>query len=211
LEEQEIRDVAIAEVRDPKFALTTQFLTVNKVVFKENTPFIEDIILKEEEKVAEVYFPIEGEHYYFVVFIDLKPQPSVRWMSMLPGASVYFQATSEKHDLDELIAFSHVKPTKIWKKDKNIKNNGFEIQPSLKETGTVEDKVDTLIRVLLPSQANLQALSTIANTGIQIAYWGYKEQMWGIHFKAETLQGLGALNLSLDIDLYAGGLDLENS
>ena len=211
MEEQELRDIAIAEILDPTFALTKQFLAVNKIVFKENLPFIEDIILKEEEKVAEVYFPIEGERYYFVVYVDVKPQISVRWMGMSPGNRVYFLATSEKHNLDELIALIGVEPTRTWKKGKNIRHNGFEIQPSAKETGEVEDKLQAVIRLLLPFKADLQALSTIANTGIQIAYWGYKEQMWGMHFGAETLQELGVLNLSVDIDLYAGGPDLGES
>jgi Domain of unknown function (DUF4279) len=211
LEIQEIRDIAVAEIIYPTFALTKQFLAVNKIILKENIPFIEDIILREEEKVAEVYFPIEGERYYFVVYIDLEPQISVRWMGMSPGNRVYFSATSEKHNLDELLALIGVEPTRTWKKGKNIRHNGFEIQPSAKETGEVEDKLQAVIKLLLPFKADLQALSTIANTGIQIAYWGYKEQMWGMHFTAEMLQDLGTLNLSVDIDLYAGGFDLGES
>jgi hypothetical protein len=208
LDIQAIRDFAISELIYPAFALTKQFLAANKIVFKENLPFIEDIILKKEGKVAEVYFSIEGERYYFVVFIDLEPQIAVRWIGMSPGNRVYFLATSEKHDLDELIALIGVEPTRTWKKGKNIRHNGFEIQPSAKETGEVEDKLQAVIRVLLPFKADLQALSTIANTGIQIAYWGYKDQMWGMHFDTETVQGIATLNLSVDIDLYAGGLDL---
>jgi hypothetical protein len=211
LEIQEIRDIAVAEIIYPTFALTKQFLAVNKIILKENLPFIEDIILREEEKVAEVYFPIEGERYYFVVYIDIKPQVSIRSMGTSPGNRVYFSATSEKHNLDELLVLIGVEPTRTWKKGKNIRHNGFEIQPSAKETGEVEDKLQAVIRLLLPFKADLQALSTIANTGIQIAYWGYKEQMWGMHFEAETLQELGMLNLSVDIDLYAGGPDLGES
>lgn len=211
MEIQEIRDIAVAEIIYPTFALTKQFLAVNKIILKENLPFIEDIILREEEKVAEVYFPIEGERYYFVVYIDIKPQVSIRSMGTSPGNRVYFSATSEKHNLDELLVLIGVEPTRTWKKGKNIRHNGFEIQPSAKETGEVEDKLQAVIRLLLPFKADLQALSTIANTGIQIAYWGYKEQMWGMHFEAETLQELGMLNLSVDIDLYAGGPDLGES
>ena len=208
LEIQEILDIAIDEIIYPTFALTKQFLAVNKVILKGNIPFIEDIILKEKEKVAEVYFPIEGERYYFVIYIDLKPQLSVRWVGMSPGSRVYFLATSEKHDLDDLIALIGVEPTRTWKKGKNIRHDGFEIQPTVKETGEVEDKLQAVIRVLLPFKADMHALSTIANTGIQIAYWGYKDQMWGMHFDTETVQGIATLNLSVDIDLYAGGLDL---
>jgi hypothetical protein len=44
--------------------------------------------------------------------------------------------------------------------------------------------------------------------GINIAFWGYKEQMSGIHFATAIIQGLAVLNLSVDVDLYAGGPDL---
>ncbi len=208
LKEQEIQDVAIAEILNPTFALTRQFLTENKVVLKEHVPLVEDVIFREEEKTAEVYFPIAGERYYFVVYVDLEPHVSVRMMGTSPGNRVYFLATSEKHSLDELIALAGVEPTRIWEKGKNVRHNGFEVQPSMKETGNVEDKLRTVIKLLLPHKATLHALSTIANMGIQIAYWGYREQMWGIHFEAETLQGLAALNLSVNVDIYAGGPDL---
>jgi hypothetical protein len=209
LKKQEIQEVAIAEVLNPTFALTRQFLAVNKIVFEENTPRIEDIIIKEEENRAEVYFPIEGERYYFVVSIDLKPHVSIRSMDMSPGNSVYFLATSEEHDLDELLVLMGVEPTKIWEKGKNIRHNGFEIQASVKRTGNVEDKLRTLVKLLLPYKTNIQELSTLVDVGIQIAYWGYKEQMWGIHLDVEILRDLGILNLSVDIDLYAGGSGLD--
>ncbi len=209
MKKQEIQEVAIAEVLNPTFALTRQFLAVNKIVFEENTPRIEDIIIKEEENRAEVYFPIEGERYYFVVSIDLKPHVSIRSMDMSPGNSVYFLATSEEHDLDELLVLMGVEPTKIWEKGKNIRHNGFEIQASVKRTGNVEDKLRTLVKLLLPYKTNIQELSTLVDVGIQIAYWGYKEQMWGIHLDVEILRDLGILNLSVDIDLYAGGSGLD--
>jgi Domain of unknown function (DUF4279) len=207
--EQEIRDVAIAEILHPTFALTQQLLAVNKVVIKEQVPVVEDVILREEEKTAEVYFPIEGEHYYFTVYVDVEPHVSLRMMGMSSGNRVYFYAKSVEHRLDELVALAGIEPTRTWEVGKHIRHNGFEVRPSLKETGDVEDKLRTLIRLLLPHKANLHALSSIADVGVNIAYWGYTDQMGGIHFGLETIHGLAALNLSVDVDLYAEGLDLE--
>ncbi len=67
---------------------------------------------------------------------------------------------------------------------------------------------DPIISLLLPYTANVHALSALADVGINIAYWGYKEQMWGIHFGTDIIQGLAVLNLSVDVDLYASGPDL---
>lgn len=159
-----------------------------------------------DEKRAEVYFPIEGERYYFVVYLDVEPRISVRWAGTSPGNQVYFYAESEERQVDELVAMLGLEPTRTWKKGRR---NGVEVRPSLKETGDVEDKLRTIINVLLPYTANIHALSALGDVGINIAYWGHKEQMWGIHFGTDIIQGLAALNLSVDVDLYADGPDLE--
>jgi hypothetical protein len=209
LNEQDIHDVAIAEILNPTLAHARQYLVPNKVVFENDMPFVEDIILREEGKTAEVYFPIEGERYYVVVYIDLEPQVSVRWMDTSAGNRVYLRVISEKHSLEELIALAGVEPTGITKKGQHAaRHNGFQIQPYMKETGEAEDKLRSLIKILLPHKANLRALATIASIEIQIAYWGYKDEMWGINFDEETIQGLAELNLSVNVDLYAGGPDL---
>jgi hypothetical protein len=56
---------------------------VNKVVFKENIPSIEDIILKPEQNQVWVYFPVEGEAYYLVVVLALEPYLTVNWAGNL--------------------------------------------------------------------------------------------------------------------------------
>jgi Domain of unknown function (DUF4279) len=209
LDEHAVQAVAIAEILHPTLAITLQFLAVNTIVFKEHVPVVEDVILREEEQMAEVYFPIESERYYFVVYVDLEPQVAIRQTGMSAGNRVYFYAKSRERPVDELVAMAGVEPTRIWEKGKHIpRHSGFEVRPSLKDTGEVEDKLRTIISVLLPYTANVHALSAIADVGINIAYWGYKDEMWGIHFGTEIIQGLAALNLSVDVDLYAGGPDL---
>ena len=198
----------MAEILHPALAITRQFLAMHQLVLKEGVPVVEDVILREEEQTAEVYFPIEGDRYYFVVYVDLEPQVALRWTGMSAGNRVSFYAKSEEHQLEELVAMAGVEPTRIWEKGKQIRHHGFEVRPSLKETGDVEEKLRTLISLLLPYTANTYALSTIAVVGINIAYWGYKDQMWGIHLGTEIIQGLAVLNLSVDVDLYAGGPDL---
>ena len=214
MNEQAIQAAAIAEILHPTLAVTEQYLAVNSIVFKEYEPVIADVILREGEQVAEVYYPIEGERYYFVVYLDVEPQVAIRQTCMTAGNRVYFLATSEEHTVDELVAKVGVEPTRAWDKGSRRKHiprhNGFEVCPSPKETGEVEDKLRTLIGILLPYTANIHTLSALADvgTGINIAYWGYKDEMWGIAFAKDIIQGLAALNLSLDIDLYAGGPDL---
>lgn len=210
MDTQEIQDIAIAEILNPTFSLTRQFLATNKLVYEHNTPIVADVIIREDEnKCAEVYFLIEDESYYFVVYVDIEPHPSVRFMGTSPGNRVYFFAISEEHDLQELLAQISIEPTSTQEKGRRIRYNSFKIQPYQEQTGEVEDKLATLIKLLLPHKTEIQALSTIASVGVNVAYWGYKEQMWGINFDRTIIQGLAALNLSIDVDLYASGPALE--
>ncbi|MGZ3616931.1 MAG: DUF4279 domain-containing protein [Ktedonobacteraceae bacterium] len=167
------------------------------------------MILREEEQTAEVYFPIEGERYYFVVYIDLEPQVALRWTGMSAGNRVYFYAKSKALQLEELVAMAGVEPTRTWERGKPIRHHGFEVRPSPRETGNVEDKLHTIIGLLLPYTTNIHALFALADVGINIAYWGYKDQMWGIHLGTDVIKGLAALNLSVDVDLYAGETDFS--
>lgn len=211
LNEQAIREAAIAEILHPTLSITRQLLETNKVVLKEHVPIVEDVILREDEQKAQVYFPITGERYYLVIYLHVEPRIVLKWTGISAGNRVYFCATSTERQTHDLVALAGAEPTRTWEKGKHIKHNGFEILPSFKETGDVEDKLRILINLLLPYTANIHALSAIADVGINIAYWGYKEQMSGIHFATDILQRLAVLNLSVDVDLYASGSDLGSS
>jgi len=212
LNPQILRRVAIQEVLNPSLTLTKQFLAVNKVRFKEDVPFIEDIILDPKENLAKVYFPIEGEQYYLVVILTLEPHPTVRGIVISPGNEVYFAVKSEMHSLEELLALAGIEPTRTWRRgEKNGKlplHNGFEIRLFEKKTGEVENKLRSLLDALLPYRTDLSHLFRVASAGIYIAYYGYKEQMWGIHLDEEMIGKLAELQVPVDIDLYASGPDL---
>ena len=214
LDEQAIRNVALQEILSPTFELTKQFLAVNNIVFRENMPYIEDVILDTQENLARVYFPIEGEQYYLVISITPGPQAIVSMIAMSPGNRVYFAAKSEVHSLEELLALTSVKPTKTWRKGekrgKSPRHSGFEVRPFEKETGGVEDKLHVLLDILLPFKSALRSLSTLASIGIYVVYYGYQGQMWGIHLDEETIRKLAELNLSVDFDLYASGPELKS-
>lgn len=176
-------------------------------------PSIEDIILDPKENLARVYFPVEGERYYFVVTVALEPQPIVNWVATSPGNDVYFAVTSQERSLEELLALTDIEPTRTWRKGERNgrlpRHNGFEIRCYEKNTGEVEDKLRALVDTLLPYKADLSRLLQVASAGINIAYYGYKEEMWGIGLDKEIIGKLAELQLSVGIDLYASGPDLE--
>src|SRR5215469_13710737 len=103
----------------------------------------EDVILRGEEQMAEVYFPIEGERYYFVVYLDAEPQVALRTTGMSAGNRVYFFAKSAERPVDELVAIAGVQPTRTWvkggKRKHILRHNGLEVRPARKDTGEVEE------------------------------------------------------------------------
>lgn len=231
--EDEIRIVAINEVLHPTFALTKQYLHANRLVVIDGVPFIEDIIYSEVEEVPEeserdprdiiiypetrrasVYFPVLNEDYYFVVHVGIGDEIVPRWMEMSPGNKVELRAVSDAA-LSELLKILPIVPTEVWEKGQQInesmayKHSGLTVALSDKKTGEVENKLKSLVEFLHPMKDQLLLLAEIATTEVSIAYYGYKNEMWGIHLDPAVLQAVAQLKVSVDIDLYASGPDLE--
>lgn len=76
-----------------------------------------------------------------VVSLDGEPLVALRWTGMFAGNRVYFYAKSAEHQVDELVAMAGVEPTRTWEKGKHISHHWFEVRPTFKETGDLEDKL----------------------------------------------------------------------
>lgn len=94
------------------------------------------------------------------------------------------------------------------KKPRYYKFSAINFNPYRKRTGEVEDKINELINILNRQKEQFQKIKDIADIVIEINYKGYKDEMWGIHIKNETLAKIAELCLDIDIDLYASGPDL---
>lgn len=214
-----IKKIAIAEVNSPTFEVTKQFLKVNKLVYENSEPKIVDIIIDEKQEGAEVYFQIENEKYFFVVFLDLKPEISLRFMDMSAGNKVSLLIVSESLNLSEILKNINIEPNEKWEKGALVsnqftesyeKNSGIIFKPIEKTTGNVEDKIEVILSKLESSKNLISNLSSKCIMEIQVAYFGYKDQMWGINLNPVLIKKIGEFNFSLDIDLYASGQELED-
>jgi len=157
MSEKIIKDAAIAEVLNPTFELTKQFLSVNKIVYKDSLPYIEDILINEEEKKAAVYFPVNNESFYFVVYISTEDEFEPLWMEMSPGNIVELVVVSEYHSLDMLLKKIDFKPKKQWDKGERksptksfvYDHSGLIFSLEDKKTGELEDKLEQLVDFLI--------------------------------------------------------------
>ena len=212
----EIRKAAIAEIINPTFEQTKQFLSSNKVIFQDGIPVIENIVIKEKEKIAYVYFAIEDEPFYLQVNIDIDTIATPSFMFMSPGSRVYYTAVSDESNLNQMLSTIDFEPTLKWEKGQKRNVSGtynhsrIIYEPIKMMSVEVEDKFSTLIDFLWLRKERIQKLSKICDGVIQVAYYGYKEQMWGIHHDKELIRKISELGLSIDIDLYASGRDLES-
>jgi Domain of unknown function (DUF4279) len=102
---------------------------------------------------------------------DVEPHVALRWMGMSAGNRVYFYTKSAEHQVEELVAMAGVEPTRTWEKGKHIRHHGFEVRPSFKETGDVEDKLRTIISLLLPYTGTLLFRESKGTTH-------YREGLW---------------------------------
>ena len=73
----------------------------------------------------------------------------------------------------------------------------------------MENKIQAIIKLLRNYKDEVRELSRMADAvEISIGYFGYTDQMWGIHLDSKTIQDLAELGVSLDIDLYSSGTAL---
>lgn len=215
LQEQDIRRLAIDEVVNPSFEVTKQYLRWNKLVFEAGKPVIDDVIIEEGGTGAQVFFPVLGEQYYFVVHADIGQEISVRWCGMSAGNTVELLVVSDSIPLSVLMEQLDIVPTCRWEKGERRsavgvvqKDNRFIYSLTNKRTGNVEDKLKALTSFLMPRRERMIQLAESTTMEISIAYYGYSSEMWGIHLDAETLSTVTHLGLSIDIDLYASGTGL---
>ncbi|GIP53254.1 DUF4279 domain-containing protein [Paenibacillus vini] len=215
---EKLKIVALKEIEEQTFELTKSYLTVNKLVYKNNEPQIDDVIVNEEEGTAAVYFPIENEEYYFVIYLDISPQIRVRFMGMSAGSRVYFSVSSEDIELEKLVDEIDIMPIRTWQKGTKIPNlkidrfyedSGFILEYDSRRTGEVEDKLLNILDKLECLNLISIVKSDNINRVLQVVYYGYKDEMWGINLNPIIIKKLSMLNTYLDIDLYASGPNLE--
>lgn len=209
---------AIEEINNPMFELTKQYLKVNELIYKNNEPEIEEIVIDEKEECAEVYFPIKNEKFYFKIYIDLKPSIKVRFMDMSPGNIVSLLIISEKISMHKIIEAINNNVFEKWNKGDVVanrkkktyeENSGVIYRPIIKRTGNVEDKIELILNNLSASKNSIKEIEEYCTMEIQVAYFGYRDEMWGINLNSKLIKKISDFGFSIDVDLYAGGKELE--
>ena len=148
---------AIEEVESKDFGFTTQFLEIHEIVYENDKPKVAKVDTDKEDGTAIVYFPVKDERFFFAVYVDTKPEVSVRWVDIEEYVSVYFRASSDRMSLEQLSQITILKPSGGRNKGEPRNPNGegrvvwknstimFEPSPGADE---FEDKLKKLLDFL---------------------------------------------------------------
>ena len=125
--DNEIIEKAIQEVESQTWGATKAFLEIHKVVYLNGKPKIERIDKDKGNNTVITYFPVEGEKFYFAVYLTTDPAITITGIYVEPYTSICFSASSETIDLDKLAEMTTLKATSTWKKG-DLKRIGGTIQ-----------------------------------------------------------------------------------
>jgi hypothetical protein len=213
MENFEIIQHAIEEVEEKKWGVTQQFFEIHEVVYEGDKPKIAHIDEDDPDGVAVVYFPVKDEKFYLAIYVRTIPNIGVKWVDTEAGHRVYFKATSDDLNFDQLASLTTLKPTAGWSKgDKKRYGNSpysfscVQFMPN-PEPDEFEDKLNKLLDFLEADIEGIRRLVDVACCQIQVAtiFHNGNTMLGGFHLDRRQLSRLGALDVEIDFDLYAEG------
>ncbi len=203
---------AIEEIQNPAFGVTQQFLEVHNIKLRDGVPVINRVYLEDEALGSVVYFEVEGERFYFAVYLDVEPEVRVRHTNTADSFHVYLSAGFNELHSDEIIAMTSLKATRYWNKGDKTTTGGKKtftkvmFEPN-READDFNDKLRKLLDYLEQDVTGVKRLVTEANGYIQVAakFHNGNTMLGGFYLDTNTMQRLTALGLGVDFDLYAEG------
>jgi hypothetical protein len=215
--EQQCRDLALAELREPKLSLTQQYLAVHRVVEDESRPLVAGVVVTDTG--LDVYFQLVDRDYFFVVCVSADDSgASVVFCRAEAKCRVYLAITSDTVPPEHITATLRLAPTESWHlgdpgpRDGSLprKFHAWYFDPVGDGPGECDQKLKTLIKMLAGASSGIGELASQCTVCISVLYRGYQSQMWGFHWTADTLRQLSALGVDIDVDIYASGPDLPD-
>ena len=209
-----ITQKAIEELEAKSLGVTEQFLEAHKIAYIGDKPNIARIDCDNKDE-AIVYFHVENERFYFSIYVDLKPNISVRWADTTPYHSVRFRVISETLSVTTMSKLTKLTPSKSANKgdrkkpnNENIiwKESRIEFEPN-PEADEFEAKLTKLLDYLEQDKAGVEELVNKAECHIQVwsCFHNGNTMLGGYQINKDIIKRMGALNISIDFDIYAEG------
>lgn len=207
-----IIEKAIEEIQNPKFDVTKQFLEIHNIILRDGVPVINRVDLENKELGPIVYFEVEDEHFYFVVYLNVEPEIAVRWTDTEAGYRICLAAGFNELHTDEIIAMTTLTPTMYWNKgDKSLLGSEKTFTKVIYEPNIEADgfggKLGKLLAYLEQDVAGVKRLVKEANGYIQVAamFHNGNTMLGSVFMNADVMKRLVTLGLNIDFDIYAEG------
>jgi hypothetical protein len=208
-----IIEKAIDELQSKRFDTTKQLLEIHDIIYTDNKPQVLRVDIEDDDGTAIVYFPLKDQKFYLAVWLDTKPEISVRAVGTEYYNAVYLRVTSDDLSFQELSSLTKLKPTGGWGKgDARKSGNSFykfsalHFEPN-PEPDEFEDKLRKLLDFLERDKDGIVALTEKASVHVQVAtiFHNGNTMLGGHHLVRDIIKRLAGLNLEVDFDLYAEG------
>tara|TARA_R110002072_G_scaffold14272_3_gene59492 strand:- start:60798 stop:61448 length:651 start_codon:yes stop_codon:yes gene_type:complete len=213
---EELIKIAISEIENPTFETTKQYLEVHSVELKNGKPKIERIDYESFDTTNAVYFPIQNELFFLVVYLN-KEDNEINGIGTENGHKVYLTATSEYLTYKELSELTKLRPLTGWSKN-DLRKNGkskytfsrISFEPTKSQAYELEQKLKILLTELEKDKNGIKKLTEKAETYISVCSNLYVDGNKGIVFDEEIIKRMSELNLGIGIDQYVFGNELNN-
>jgi len=195
------------------WAVTEQFLEVHDVVLVDGQPKIDRIDNEKGDGTVIAYLPIKDERFHLAIYLDSKSDFEIKGVGTEPYNAVYFRATSDNLNTEELSSMTTLKATKSWGKGDKRKHGDsvhkfssimFEPNP---EPDEFTDKIKKLLDFLEQDKVGVQRLVDNADGYVQVAmkFHNGNTMLGGPNMDKAIIRRLSDLSLAVDFDLYADG------
>lgn len=204
-------NLAKNELKICSFAATKQYLEDHKPLMDGGEPIIVHVAEKLEPAEYIVYFQLDSVEYLLAIPIFQNEQDLELGLAYLQAKiNVFFRIGSDTLSIEKISKRLELLPTRALHKGEPIveghkKQRDYHIwiyEPEPGVPGDLCQKLDKLLAILEPKQAQVLELASVAATTIWIDYFGNSDYLDGFSLDAKTIQRIAALGCDIDFDMY---------
>lgn len=202
----------ISEIINPKWALTNQILSSNKVKLIDGIPALDRYQISSDGKSIIFFFQIEDERYFLSIKVNIDKN-DINCIYLENAHKCYLTVTSENLNLQELSRLTKIKYSDGWSKG-DLRKNGKSIYEFSRVNFRFHEKEsysleNILIEVIEQLETDIEGINRLLKAsdycGISICRYQYVSANAGICLEGKIIKKLSDLGLGLDIDTYIVG------
>jgi len=208
-------DIALREIKDKAWGVTKQFLEVHELIYNESKPVISLFHKDDFSGDVVIYFAVRDEPFFFRISVSKGEEPEIKWIDTEANTSIFLRCDSDELGSVEILKMTNLISYKV--RDKGDHRGNPKLNAQWKSTtvffepnpgpGSFEDKLSKLLSYLETDKKGVSDLVSRAKGYIQcvIEFHNGNTMLGGPHLTLLDLKRIVDLDLEIDFDLYATG------